>query len=80
MLRKEREAVPEGKLSNPLYVLPGGISLENLRRLMRETWNKVREKNGLKKPGKLKEMICMVITYSRVWLNRVRLPILHVVS
>ena len=24
--------------------------------------------------------VCMVITYSRVWINRVRLPILHVVS
>ena len=24
--------------------------------------------------------VCMVITYSRVWINRVRLPILLVVS
>ena len=24
--------------------------------------------------------VCMVITYSRVWINRVRLPVLHVVS
>ena len=24
--------------------------------------------------------VCMVITYSRVWMNRVRLPILLVVS
>ena len=27
-----------------------------------------------------REYVCMFITYSRVWLNRVRLPILLVVS
>ena len=26
------------------------------------------------------QLVCMVITYSRVWINRVRLPILLVVS
>ena len=30
--------------------------------------------------GKVCMYVCMVITYSRVWINRVRLPILLVVS
>ena len=56
MPQKESEAVPEGKGSIPLYVLPGGISLEDLRRIMQETCDEVREENGLKKPEKPKEM------------------------
>ena len=56
MLRKDSEAVPEGKGSITLYVLPGGTSLEDLRCIMRETWDEVREENGLKKPEKSKEM------------------------
>ena len=50
MPRKESDALPEGKGSIPLYVLPGGISLEDLRRIMQETWDEFCEKNGLKKP------------------------------
>ena len=36
----------------------------------------------LKDTGKLSNnyVVCMVITHSRVWINQVRLPVLHVVS
>ena len=56
MPREESEAVSEGKESIPLYVLPGGISLENLRRIMWEAWDEVCEKNRLKKPEENEEM------------------------
>ena len=49
MPRKESEAVPEDKGSIPLHVLPGKLSLEDLRRVWWESWDEVREKNGLKK-------------------------------
>ena len=55
MPRKESEAVPEDKGSIPLYVLPGGRSLEDLRRIWWGSWDEVREKNRLKKlenPGR----------------------------
>ena len=42
-------------------------------------------RTGSKKPYRVIFMyvcmyVCMVITYSRIWINRVRLPILLVVS
>ena len=57
MPRKESEAVPEGNspITQNTYALPG-ITLEDLRRIMQETWDKVCEKNGLKKPEKPKQM------------------------
>ena len=48
MPRKESGAVSEGNGSIPVYVLPGEISLKDLRRIMREVWNL--------KPEKPKEM------------------------
>ena len=44
-------------------------------------WVDVHDKNILKNIYTYVCMyVCMVITYSRVWINRVRLPILLVVS
>ena len=46
-------AVPEGNgpISQTAYVMIRGINtLEDLRRVMWEAWNKVREEHGLKKP------------------------------
>ena len=40
MPRKESEAVPEDKGSISLFVLLGGISLEDFRRKMSETMDK----------------------------------------
>ena len=45
MPRKESEAVPEGKGSIHLYVLPGGISLENFRRMMSEAMDNFFDKH-----------------------------------
>ena len=56
MPRKESEAVPEGKGPIPLYVLPGGLSLEDLQRIWWETWDEVCKENGLKKLEKSWEM------------------------
>ena len=56
MPRRENEATTEGKKFIPLYVLPGGLSLEDLRRIWWETWDEVREGNGLKKLEKPWEM------------------------
>ena len=56
MPRKESKAVPKGKGFIPLYVLPGGLSLENLRRIWSETWDEVREENRLKHLEKPWEM------------------------
>ena len=45
MPRKESEAVPEGKRSIPLYVLPGGITVEEFRRIMSESMNNFFDKH-----------------------------------
>ena len=50
----------------------------------KKTWRKIVGEplwDGEKKQKIAGSMyVCMVITYSRVWINRVRLPILLVVS
>ena len=55
-----------------LSLLPNGIAryLSNFMKL-----SKIEELDFF-----LRKYVCMVITYSRVWINRVRLPILLVVS
>ena len=45
MPRKESEAVPEGNDSITLYVISGGITLEDSRRVMWEVWDEVCEEN-----------------------------------
>ena len=45
MPRKGSEAVPEGNEAIPLYVLPGGISLEDFRRIWSETMDKSFDKH-----------------------------------
>ena len=55
MPRKESVAVLEGNGPIPQYVLPG-ITLEDLRRIIWESWDEVCEKNRFKKSEKNKEM------------------------
>ena len=44
MPRKESKAVPEGNGPITLYVLPGGITLEDISRIMLEVWNRKLDK------------------------------------
>ena len=52
MPRKESKAVPEGSGPIPQYVMPGGITPEDFRRVMSEVWDEVCEENGLRKSEK----------------------------
>ena len=58
MLRKKSKAVSEGNgpIPQDTYVMLGGITLEELRRKMSQAWDKICDKNGLKKPEELKKM------------------------
>ena len=59
VLRKKSRVVPEGNGPTPqdAYVMLGGITLEELRRvMMSETWDEVCDKNGLKRPETAKDM------------------------
>ena len=46
----------DGPIPQDAYVMLGGITLEDLRRVMSEVWDEVCQENGLKKPEKSKEM------------------------
>ena len=50
MPRKKSKAVPEGNGPIPQYVMLGGITLEDFRRVISQVWDEVRGENGLKKP------------------------------
>ena len=61
MPRKESKAVPEGNgpISQDTYVMLGGITLEDFRRVMSEVWDEACEENRLKKPIKPKDLRIM---------------------
>ena len=58
MPRKESKTVPEGNgpIPQDAYVMLGGNTLEDFRRVMSEVLDEVSEEHGLKTPEKLKDL------------------------
>ena len=66
--------LPVETLENRVVLTPGQVLFIVKLEFEYKRWSKLLD--GFHWAG----IVCMVITYSRVWMNRVRLPILLVVS